>query len=354
MRNVLIVGILLVMVAAQTVHAKQLVILSLGADQKLVVYELVTNDGTLTKQSSVDTSGKPGAMCMSSDGHRVYVAMKGTGMIAAYQFTSDDDLVLLNEIAVGMDPSYLSLDPSGKFLVGAYYSTGQVTVHSTDATGKVSGEPLQRISTDERAHAAVFDRSGKFVFVPHTRPNAIFQFRFDAPTGMLTANDPPKLLRDADTGPRHLWFHPGNQYAFGSDEQGSSITGYRFDHSSGQLTTMQTLSSLPATGFEGRNSTADIEVHPSGEFVYIANRGHDTIAGYSISETTGRLTFLGRTPTESVTRSFNIAPDGRHLIAAGQKSGKLAVFQIHDDGSLVRTQTVMAGENPWWVLIVER
>jgi 6-phosphogluconolactonase len=198
------------------------------------------------------------------------------------------------------------------------------------------------------------DRKNRFAFVPHTRPNAIFQFYFDDSTGKLSANDAPKLLRKADSGPRHLWFHPDNRFAYGSDEQGSSLTVYQFDQETGQLKTIQTLSSLPAHGFEGRNSTSDIEVHPSGQFVYIANRGHDTIASYAIDPASGRLSLLDHTPTESVTRSFNISPDGRYLIAAGQKSGKLAVFQVGDRGSLTRIDTVSAGKNPWWVQIVQR
>ena len=354
MRIVLIFGILLTFVVEHPAYAKQLAILSLGADQKLVVYELGAEDGTLTQRSSVDTVGKPGAMCVSHDGKYLYVGMKETDSIAAYTITKDGLLLPLGESTIGDGASYLSIDASGRFLMSAYYSTGQVAVNSIDDDGKLSAKPLQMFATDERAHCIIFDRSGEFAFVPHTRPNAIFQFHFDGATGKLSPNDPPKLLRSADAGPRHLWFHPANQFAYGSDEQGSSITAYRFDDHAGWLTAMQTLSSLPAEGFEGKNSTSDVEVHPSGRFVYIANRGHDTIAGFSIDADTGKMTLVGHTPTESVTRSFNISPDGRHLIAAGQKSGKLAVFQVGDDGSLARIHTVAAGKNPWWVQIVDR
>ena len=125
-------------------------------------------------------------------------------------------------------------------------------VHAIDAEGKLSEQAIQSMPTDDKAHSAVLDRSGKFVFVPHTGPNAIFQFRFDATTGNLMANDPAKVTRPDNTGPRHLWFHPTMDVAYGSDEQGNSITAYRFDSSSGQLDPMQTLPSLPPENFAGQ------------------------------------------------------------------------------------------------------
>ena len=351
MRYVLLV---LVLGTVSHLHADQFVILSLGADQKVITYSLDPDNGSLEKKSSVDTEGKPGAMCASKDGKLLFVGAKGTDSIAAYEISEVGRLHKIDETVVGAGPSFLSIDPTGRFLLSAYYSTGQVAVHGIEDGGKLSDTPLQMFETDERAHCITLDRSGDFAFVPHTRPNAIFQFRFDASTGKLAPNESPKLLRGDSTGPRHLWFHPDNQFAYGSDEQGSSITAYRFDDQSGRLKTIQTLTSLPPEGFEGNRSTSDVEVHPSGRFVYIANRGYDAIVGYSIDSDSGRMTQLGHTPTESVTRSFNISPDGRHLIAAGQKSGKLAVFRVGDDGSLTRIHTVLAGKNPWWVQIVDR
>jgi 6-phosphogluconolactonase len=118
------------------------------------------------------------------------------------------------------------------------------------------------------------------------------------------------------------------------------------------LKPLQTLSSRPA-GYNERNATADIEVHPSGRFVYIANRGHDSIAAYRVAEDSGKLALVGHTSTEQTPRSFNIEPSGKFLIAAGQGSGKLAVFAVHkDQGVLSRRATYDAGKQPWWVLVV--
>lgn len=137
--------------------------------------------------------------------------------------------------------------------------------------------------------------------------------------------------------------------AYGSNEQGSSISTYSLDTRDGTFSTIETLSSLP-TGFTDNNSTADIEVHPSGKFVYIANRGHNSIASYAIDEMDGTLSFIQHTPVEPVPRSFNITPDGDFLIAAGQQSGKLRVFRIDETGQLKNTQTLNAKGAPWWVV----
>ena len=214
-------------------------------------------------------------------------------------------------------------------------------------------EPTQLFATDKNAHAIVFDPSGTSVFVPHTRPNAIHQFHFDPGTGTLTPNVHTALQTGPDTGPRHLAFHPDNGHAYGSNEQGKSISAYRFIPAMKALGKIQTLTSHPPEGFEGSSSTSDIEVHPSGKFVYIANRGYNALASFTIMPD-GTLTPLEHTATEAVTRSFNITSDGKHLIAAGQQSGNLAVFRIAKNGTLTRTSTIAAGKNPWWILTISR
>jgi 6-phosphogluconolactonase len=116
---------------------------------------------------------------------------------------------------------------------------------------------------------------------------------------------------------------------------------------------MQTLSSLPED-FQKPNSCAHLEITPSGRFLYAANRGHDSLAGYAVDAETGILTSLGQTSTEATPRSFNISPNGKFLYAAGQSSGKLAAYRLNSKtGELTRFATYSVGERPWWVLVVE-
>src|SRR5205823_6599562 len=139
--------------------------------------------------------------------------------------------------------------------------------------------------------------------------------------------------------------------AFTSDEQGSSITAYRLEPDTG-LKPLQTLSTLPPD-FKGQNTTAEVKVHPNGKFVWVSNRGHDSLAGFAIAET-GKLSALGRTPTEKTPRSFEIEPDGNFVLSAGEGSGKLAVYRINrDNGELTHLHTYDVGQSLTWVMAVK-
>ncbi len=337
-----------------TTHGREpLVHVSLAKENRIVTYRLSEPDGTLTLVDSVTVNGGPGALAYHPTLPILFASIRNTGKLASFRVdVPTGKLTSINEIPAGADPAYLSVDKSGELLMSAYYRAGRILVHSITDKGAI-GKELQSITTDERAHAIVPNRSGRYWFVPHTRPNAIFQFVLSAGAGALVKNKQPKLLRNPNTGPRHLWFHPSLDFAYSSDEQGCSVSTYALDNASGTLSLQQTLATLPqAEAHAGTNSTSDIEVHPSGHFVYVANRGHDSIARYAVNPHNGLLKRLGNTPTVQTTRSFNIDPSGQFLIAAGQTSGNLAVFQINQQsGDLKRLHTLPVGKAPWWVTI---
>jgi 6-phosphogluconolactonase len=182
-------------------------------------------------------------------------------------------------------------------------------------------------------------------------PNAIFQFRFDAATGKLS--DAGRATGgQTGAGPRHLAIHPSQKFAFSSDETGNSITLYSLDAEEG-LKPLKTISTLPDS-FGGKNTTADVKVHSSGKFVWVSNRGHDSLAGYRFDESKAELTALGRTPTEKTPRSFDLDPTGKYLFAAGEGSGKLAAYKVDPaTGKLEQTETYDVGKSLTWVLAVQ-
>ena len=180
----------------------------------------------------------------------------------------------------GENAAFVGTDRTGRWLLSASYAAGKVVVHRLNDDGMIAdaGRADGR-RPPKTAHCIATDRDNRFVFVPHVAPNAVYQFRLDAATGKLTeAGKAPGGTDKA--GPRHLAFHPTQDLAFTSDEQGSSITAYRFDPATG-LKPVQTLSTLPAD-FKGQNTTAEVKVHPSGKFVWVSNRGHDSLAGFAI------------------------------------------------------------------------
>jgi 6-phosphogluconolactonase len=141
--------------------------------------------------------------------------------------------------------------------------------------------------------------------------------------------------------------------AYFSDEQGCSVTTYALDPSEGTLAAIQTVTTLPG-GFSGRNTCSMIQISSSGRFLYVPNRGHNSIAGFIVDSSTGRLTANGHTSTEAVPSSFSLDPEGNFLFAAGTASNRLASYRVNGDtGQLTPLETYDVGNRPSWVLINE-
>ena len=241
-------------------------------------------------------------------------------------------------------------------MLSSYYEGGKAAVHSLGDNGVVSGPAIEWLDTAHGAHSFQTDPSNRFSFVPHIAdkgPNEIFQFRFNERTGRLTPNSPARVSPDRELGPRHFCFHPHLSLLYFSDEQGSSVTSYRLDSSVGTLTPIRTVSTLP-DDYSGRNSCSQIQITPSGKYLYAPNRGHNSIACFAVDVDTGELTSIGQVPTEPVPRAFSLDPEGTFLFAAGLESGRLASYKIDgDSGKLAPLQTYDVGQKPMWVLITQ-
>lgn len=346
--------LLSILFVVSDVNAKSVVYVSVAGENRIAVYDRDPETGQLSRRSDTETAGEPGALAFAPKSNYLFASIRSEGNLVSFAIDPDTgSLSQLSQVEAGADPAYVAVDNSGTFLLSAYYRAGKVMVHRILANGSIAVPPVQELTTADKAHAIVTDRSNRFAFVPHTGPNVIYQFQFDARTGRLTPGPVPQLQRPENTGPRHLLFHPSKDFVYVSNEQGSSLSVYQFDSDDGGLRPLQTESTLPED-FEGRNSTAHLEVHPTGQFVYVANRGHDSLAPFTIDPTNGRVTPQGQTTTEGTPRSFNISSCGKHLYAAGQATGRLAAFRIDlADGSLTRFATYDVGPRPWWVLAVE-
>ena len=343
------------MVLAMTspAFADTAVYVSLAGDKKIALYRM-GDDGKLTHQADTAIEGEPGALTTDPQRKFLFASVRSTGNLAAFRIDpKTGKLTHVNTVPAGADPSYVATDRTGRFLLAAYYRAGKVTVHAVGKDGSLSEKPLQTVETAPTAHSSVPDPSNRFVFVPHPAPNAVFQFTFDAKTGKLAPNAVPKLQMEKNTGPRHLVFHPKQAtVVYFDNEQGSSVTACTFDPTAGTLKPFQTVPTLPKD-FTRPNSTAEVKVHPSGKFVYCSNRGHDSIAMFSVSGEDGKLAVVGQAPTERTPRSFEIDPTGSFLYAAGEDSGKVAAYRIDPKtGELKRFETYEVGKTPWWVMAV--
>ena len=333
-------------------EAREFAYVSLDGENRIAVYSVDEVTGELTSCPDAETPSPPGGLTSDPQNRFLFASLRRAGRLASFRINQDGGLTLINSVEAGADPAYVATDRTGRFLLTAYYVAAKVAVHRIGDDGSLSEQPVQEIATNTKAHAIMTDASNRLAFVPHTGPNAIYQFRFDEQTGRLSPNDPLIVDTGQNTGPRQLAFHPKLDVVFFDYEQGSAIAAFNLDRNSGQLSFRERLSSIP-DDFTKTNSNARIEIHPSGEFIYVANRGHDSIAGYRVDSLTGKLTGLGQTPTEPTPRGFTIAPTGRFLYAAGQSSDRLAAFRIdRKTGALHRFATYEVGQQPWWVHVV--
>jgi 6-phosphogluconolactonase len=340
------------LLAATAARAETVVYVSVAAEKRIAVYQMDRATGKLTHRGDAKLDGEPGALTVDPGHHFLFAALRAEGKLASFRIDRATGMLKhLNTVPAGPDPAHLSTDAAGRYLLAAYYVDAKVTVHRIGEDGALGEKPLQSLPTADKAHAVVPDPSGRFVFVPHTGPEAIFQFAFDAKAGRLSANEPSKLTTPKGTGPRHLEFHPSRPIAYVANEQGGSVTAYALDPKAGTLQPLQTVSTLPKD-FKGANACAEIRIHPSGKFLYVSNRGHDSIACFALDEE-GKASATGQEPTEKTPRSFDLDPAGKYLFAAGESSGKLIAYEVDGkNGRLKKLETYVVGKTPWWVLAV--
>lgn len=325
-------------------------------EDRILIFEMDSRTGKLDERGAVSVQGRPAPLALDPDRKFLYVGRRDVPAVTTFSIDpGTGGLSPLGTADLDADPCYLATDRTGRFLFSAYYTAGNAGVHPIGEDGVVGSPPTEWVATAKGAHSMQTDPSNSFAFVPHigggTGPNHILQFRFDGGTGRLTPNTPARVSPPSDgEGPRHFCFHPTRDIVYFSNEQGCSVTAYNFDASTGTLSAFQTVSTLPEE-YDGNNSCAQIQIVPSGKFLYAPNRGHNSIACFAIDASNGRLTSIGRMPTEPVPRAIGVDPSGNFLLAAGLDSGRLASYRIDGEtGELKPLEVYDAGKGPMWVL----
>jgi 6-phosphogluconolactonase len=280
-----------------------------------------------------------------------------TGFVAAFSMDrATGKLTALNQLASqGGSPCHLVVDRTGKNLLVANYGTGSVACFPLKANGSMAESsafiqhagtgPNRSRQAGPHAHQVVMSADNRFVFVPDLGMDSIMIYRLDPAKGTLTPHDPPSAKTAPGLGPRHMAFAPKGRFAYVICELGNSVTAFAYDAAKGVFKDLQTETTLPKD-FTGRSSTAEIEVHPNGRFLYGSNRGHDSIARYSLDPAKGTMTYVENVLTQGKTpRSFAIDPSGNFLIAVHEASDNAVVFKIDQKtGGLTPTgQTVEVG-----------
>ncbi len=273
---------------------------------------------------------------------------KPQGALSVFRIVEESgELQLINQQPTGGSaPCYLTIDATGRFVITANYFGGNTAVLPIGEDGSLqpmccfiqhegSGPNRQRQEM-AHAHSVNLSADNRFAYIADLGTDRIWTFHFNAETGELTATIPDSVQVAAGAGPRHFDLSADERFAWSNNELTSSVTAFHRDPQNGRLTVIQQLSTLP-DGFAGSNSTAECRLHPNGRFLYVSNRGHDSIAVFRVADD-GELSLIeiektgGREP-----RNFYIVPNGKWLLAENQNSDSIVVFSIGDDGTLTQT-----------------
>jgi 6-phosphogluconolactonase len=314
----------------------------------VTVFGMDTQTGALTKRGTVNAGQTPSYLAISPDKKFLYAVNEndgGASSVVAFTIDpGDGHLTQINKVATkGEGAPHLTVDPTGKWVIVAHYTGGQISVLPIAANGGV----MEPTTVDkgpgggcQNAHQAVFDRSGKNLFVPCLGSNYVIQYKFDA--GKLSPNTP--AMTATTMSPRHIAFDPAEQFAYLLSEYESTITYFKYDAATGTLTDPKLVNGFEATKGDG----AHIVVHPGGKWLYTTNRKENSLGLFSIGPDGAPKAVSFEKAMIDNPRDFSVDPLGKFLILANQDGAQnVLVYSIdRSNGALTRVQVAPVGGNP--------
>jgi 6-phosphogluconolactonase len=345
-----------------------------GPSKGIYRFEMDPATGKLTAGALAGEAANPSFLAIHPSRRFLYAVSevetlggKKTGGVSAFAINpKTGDLTLLNQQpSKGGGPCHLVVDHEGKHVLVANYGGGSASALPIQADGRLdeaSGFVQHRGTSvnpqrqeGPHAHSINLDAANRFAFVADLGLDKVLIYHYDSGKGELTPNDPPAAAVDPGAGPRHFAFHPTGRFAYVINELQSTVTAFRYDSDQGSLKPLQTISTLPK-GFKGNSWTAEVQVHPSGKFLYGSNRGHDSVAVFSVDTQTGELTLVGHQGSQIKTpRNFGIDPTGTFLLVANQDGNSIVVFRIDPKtGELNPTETRVEVPKPVCVKMMAR
>jgi 6-phosphogluconolactonase len=330
----------------------------------IYLFEFSPDTGKLTSQGLAGETPDPSWVAVHPSGKYLYAANESGKDSAVSAFSIDPKtgkLTFLNKLpALGEDPCYLSFDKTGKFLFVANYTSGNVVVfpiltngnlgeHTALLTDQGALGPNKEHQDGPHAHWIEPSTHNHFVEVSDLGLDRVLIYKFDETNGSLTRGEPAdnfSAVLSPGTGPRHVAFAPDGKFMYVLGELASTVTVFAHE-AQNTFRSLQVISALPK-GFTGRNDAAEIAILPNGKFLYTSNRGHDSIAVFSIDPAKGTLTQVADTQTGGKEpRHFSIDPTGHFLLAENENSDTIVEFRIDSaNGKLTPTGEVVKTPSP--------
>lgn len=347
---ILVIPLMRTTPAAGATKGKYLVYVGTYTDHEskgIYAYRFDSRTGRLTPLGLAAESQNPSFLAVSSEGRFLYVSNEldsyqgqPTGAASAFAIDSGTGkLTLLNQVSShDSGPAHVTLDRTGKFALMSNYNQGSVAVLAVlndGRLGDLSSFVQHRGSSVNKqwqqgphVHAVVLSPDNRFALVADPGIDQVVTYSFDATNGKVGA-EPRIAHASPGSGPRHLVFDPRGRFLYVITELFSSIVTYSYDPAEGELHEIGSISTLPE-GFADTSYAAEIAIHPSGKFLYASNRGHDSIAVFTIDAAKGVLARVEFVPTNGKRpRNFALDPTGSWLLAANQDSGSVVIFRVN-------------------------
>ncbi|MBZ5620873.1 MAG: lactonase family protein [Acidobacteriia bacterium] len=318
-----------------------------GASKGIYAYRFQTTNGKLTPLGVAAESVNPSFLVEQSNHRFLYAvnedadgAQPGNTVTAFAIDAKTGKLTLLNQVpSRGEWPCHLALDKTGRWLAVANYGSGTMAIMPVRPDGRLGEAAVvekhegSSVNSERQqgphAHQVVFSPDNRFLLLADLGLDKIFVYRFDAIEGSISPADQPFARVAPGAGVRHLAFHPNGKVVYAINELGSTVTAFRYDPAKGALSDFQSVSTLPE-GFKGASTTAEVAVNAAGTVLYGSNRGHDSIAIFSIDPERYTLSAMDHAPTMGKTpRHFALDPTGAHLLVGNQDSNDIVVFRVH-------------------------
>ena len=319
-----------------------------GASKGIYAWRFDSKTGQLDPLGLVAATPQPAHLWVAPNGKTLYaVNWEDQGGVSAFRVDAGSGgLTFLNRVsAQGSRPNQVVLDPSGRIAVSVNYKTGNLVAYKVLADGRLSeafyvdqhaGQPLSPKQPGPKAHGVEFSRDGRFMYVAELGLDRVYAYRVDAAKGEITPGEPPYVSTHGGGGPRRLQLAPNGKFLYVNHETDSEVSVFAVDGTS--LKEIQVLPTLPVD-YKGPNTTAEIILSPDDRFLYVSNRGHDSIAVFAIDKTSGRLTLKADTPAGGRTpRNLRLDPSAAFLFSANEGEGTITVFKI-DKATGLLTQT---------------
>jgi 6-phosphogluconolactonase len=326
------------------------------AEGHILIYGYDAATAALTPAGKVATGSSTSYLALRPDGRVVYTTHNRSNQLGAWGWRGGG-LAALGKVDVpaasgetDAGPAHVAVDGAGLLLLAADYRGHNVVVFGLEPDGRI-GDLRENTSAGRRAHYACVLPGDRFVLVPYLGSDLVAQYRLQA-GGKLTPNDPPAVASAPGAGPRHLQVHPEGNHVYLLNELDATLVTFALDPGAGTLRQLHLVDTLPAD-YTGRRWAGHIQIAPSGRFLYVSNRAHDSLAVFDLA-TPAAPRLVERQPSGGQTpRHFTLDPAGRFLHVAHQDSANLVTFAVDDQtGRLTRRAEHTVGPSPYYVNVI--